>query len=166
MATLVQKLVYIFCLLVLSYSATFTFFKSSVEKKNCNSNLYISDDQTLLNKTKNVTYCTDNPAQYKLQKRCNYTVLYNYVLSSKRFRCQESITYATHSDYFHLDNLIPLLERWKGPVSIAVHASGSDFNSTLQSIFYFRNCVPLIKEYATFHLYFLKGHFPKQVRLY
>lgn len=64
-----------------------------------------------------------------------------------------------------MDNLLPLLERWKGPLSIALHAPGTDFKSTLESIAYLRECAdsPLVKELVTFHIYFSTKHVPKEV---
>lgn len=80
--------------------------------------------------------------------------------------CTDSITYTTHADYTFLDNVIPLLERWRGPLSIALHAPGSDFAPTLDTIRYLRDCArgsELVREYVTFHIYFGSKHMPKQV---
>ena len=55
-----------------------------------------------------------------------------------------------------MENLIPLTERWQGPVSIAIYVPGSDFDLALQEIGYYRVChdkSQLIKDYVTFHLY-------------
>ena len=38
----------------------------------------------------------------------------------------ETITFTTQSEYYYLDNLVPLLERWQGPVSLAVYTPGED----------------------------------------
>ncbi|KAF2881262.1 hypothetical protein ILUMI_24907 [Ignelater luminosus] len=118
----------------------------------------------VLNKVREVTKCLDKPLIPKIQQRGDYWVLYNYVRAEKRYKCHETITYTTHADYSFLDNLVPLLERWKGPVSIALHAPGTDFASTLDSIAYLRDCTsPLVKEFVTFHVYFSTKHVPKQV---
>ena len=48
-----------------------------------------------------------------------------YVFKAKQtFEFSESITFTTHGEYIYLDNLIPLLGRWKGPLSMAVFAPG------------------------------------------
>lgn len=115
-------------------------------------------------RVKQATKCLDRTMLPKTQQRGDYWVLYNYIRAEKRYRCEESITYTTHADYSFLDNLIPLMERWKGPVSIAIHAPGADFQNTLDSIAYLRDCsTPLIKELVTFHIYFSTKHVPKQV---
>lgn len=64
-----------------------------------------------------------------------------------------------------MNNLIPLVERWRGPVSIALHAPGTDFETTIKSIFFMRNCLdnPLIKDFITFHLYFDKTFIPAYI---
>lgn len=65
-----------------------------------------------------------------------------------------------------MDNLVPLLERWRGPISIALHAPGTDFNATIDSIAYLRDCTsPLVREYVTFHIYFSTKHVPKLVSI-
>ena len=42
------------------------------------------------------------------------------------FAGYESIAYTTHSDATFLENLIPLTERWRGPVSIAIYVPGKN----------------------------------------
>jgi len=108
--------------------------------------------------------CVDRrPLQYAAQ-RGDYWVLYNYILAKKQFRCWESVTYTTHADYTFLDNIETLLERWKGPISIALHAPGTDFNATIMSIRYLYDCSPQpIANLVTFHIYFPDKHFPKYI---
>ncbi|KAF5278900.1 hypothetical protein FQA39_LY18326 [Lamprigera yunnana] len=112
---------------------------------------------------KNLTHCRNNYPIYNFHKRNNYYILYNYVMALKRFDCEESVTYATHADYSFLDNVQPLLENWKGPISLAIHAPGTDFYKTLNSIIYLRSCIPFVKEFVTFHLYFHEHHSPDEI---
>lgn len=117
-----------------------------------------------LNEVREVTRCTDRQLEPKIQQRGDYWVLYNYVRATKSHKCHESITYTTHADYSFMDNLVPLLERWQGPISIALHAPGTDFENTLESIAYLRDCTsPKVKELVTFHIYFSTKHVPKEV---
>nr|CAH7768445.1 unnamed protein product [Callosobruchus chinensis] len=119
---------------------------------------------TVREKVKEITQCLDRPMVPKTQQRGDYWVLYNYVRADRRHHCYESITYTTHADYSFLDNLVPLLERWQGPISIALHAPGTDFEYTIESIAYLRECTtPLVKEFVTFHVYFSTKHVPKEV---
>lgn len=84
--------------------------------------------------------------------------------ANRTFACHESVTYTTHADYTFLDNLKPLIERWQGPISLALYAPGTDFTPTLASIRYLRKCgSPLIAEYVTFHVYFEAKHLPKSI---
>lgn len=56
--------------------------------------------------------------------------------------------------------------RWNAPISLALHAPGSDFLFTIKSIKYLRDCLPdsaLVRQFATFHLYFSTKHVPKTV---
>ncbi|KAL3276806.1 hypothetical protein HHI36_012169 [Cryptolaemus montrouzieri] len=134
----------------------------------------VSEDQQLteqerqfravLDKVRTITNCLDRPVVPKTQQRGDYWVLYNYVRAEKLHKCHETITYTTHADYSFMDNLVPLLERWKGPISVALHAPGTDFKNTLDSIAYLRDCTdPLVRELVTFHVYFSTKHVPKEV---
>lgn len=120
--------------------------------------------RTVLEKVRTITNCLDRPVVAKTQQRGDYWVLYNYVPAERSFKCHETITYTTHADYSFMDNLVPLLEHWKGPISVALHAPGSDFKYTLESIAYLRDCTdPLVRELVTFHVYFSTKHVPKEV---
>lgn len=126
----------------------------------------VEDDSDLstLRSVADITKCKDSDLVSSIKQRGDYWVLYNYVKAEKSFHCYESITYTTQGDYSFLDNLIPLVDRWKGPISVALHAPGDDFHTTVDSIAYLRNCeTPLIKKYVTFHIFFESKHTPKQV---
>lgn len=111
-----------------------------------------------------VTKCIYRQLNPRTEQRGDYWVLYNYVIAEKRHRCHESITYTTHADFSFLNNIIPLVKRWMGPISVALHAPGTDFKNTIESIAYLRECTtPLIKEFVTFHIYFSTKHVPKEV---
>ncbi|XP_040583046.1 beta-1,4-glucuronyltransferase 1 [Lepeophtheirus salmonis] len=107
--------------------------------------------------------CQDKYPFTRREQRGKYWVLYNYVRpSNKNYTCDESITYTTHGDFTFNDNLVPLLKRWNGPVSMALYAPGWDFYSSLKSIYYYQNCVnsSLVKDFLTFHLFFDNNHLP------
>lgn len=97
-------------------------------------------------------------------------MLKNYIRAEHgEIRCYESITYTTHADYTFLDNLIPLLERWMAPISIALHAPGFDFPVTINAIKYLRDCpseAHLVRQFVTFHIYFSSKHIPKSVSIH
>nr|XP_045624935.1 beta-1,4-glucuronyltransferase 1-like isoform X2 [Procambarus clarkii] len=108
--------------------------------------------------------CSTRPQRPFYYQRGDYWVLENYIPAALSFRCDESITYTTHADYTFLDNLEPLTSRWQGPVSVAVYAPGDDFNATINTILYLRDCwAEGIKKYVTFHLFFHVSHTPKKV---
>ncbi|KAK9875082.1 hypothetical protein WA026_005877 [Henosepilachna vigintioctopunctata] len=120
--------------------------------------------RSVLEKVRTITNCLDKTVVPKTQQRGDYWVLYNYVRAERSHSCHETITYTTHADYSFLDNLVPLLERWKGPISIALHAPGTDFKNTLDSVAHLRDCTdPLVRELVTFHVYFSTKHVPKEV---
>lgn len=114
-----------------------------------------------------ITDCYDKPLSFYHEQRGNYWVLYNYVRALKRHRCFESVTYTTPADYTFLDNVLPLIKSWQGPISVALYAPGHDFQSSLESIAYLRNCEnasSLIKQYVTFHLFFDFQHVPRTAK--
>lgn len=113
---------------------------------------------------RDVIQCHDKSNYYTIAQKGEFWVLYNYVVANRTFACHESVTYTTHADFTFLDNLKPLVERWRGPVSLALYAPGTDFRPTLTSIRYLRKCSsPLISEYVTFHVYFEAKHLPKPI---
>ncbi|XP_063873317.1 beta-1,4-glucuronyltransferase 1-like [Scylla paramamosain] len=108
--------------------------------------------------------CTTMPLRPFCQQRGDFWVLENYLPAVMSFRCDESITFTTHGDYTFLDNLIPITSRWKGPVSMAMYAPGDDFNATINTILYLRDCwAEDIKKYVTFHFFFEAKHTPVKI---
>lgn len=72
--------------------------------------------------------------------------------------------------YFLCSNNVAFLYiyRWNSPVSVAMHAPGTDFVPTINAIKYLRDCLPesnLVRQFATFHIYFSSKHIPKNVSL-
>nr|XP_017012755.2 beta-1,4-glucuronyltransferase 1 isoform X1 [Drosophila takahashii] len=125
------------------------------------------DEKELEERVRSLINCFDHDYHQQTLQRGDFWVLQNYVRAEHGdIKCHESITYTTHADYTFLDNLVPLLERWNAPVSIAMHAPGTDFQPTLDSIRYLRDCLPgshLVRAYTTFHIYFGTKHIPKSV---
>lgn len=114
--------------------------------------------------SENVIECADQSLRRYFQARGKFWVFYNFVPATSNFRCNETITYTTHADYTFLGNVETLVDRWNGPVSIAVYAPGEDFDVALRSIAYLRNCrSSKIATYVTFHIFFDNDHFPEKV---
>ncbi|XP_036321571.1 beta-1,4-glucuronyltransferase 1 [Rhagoletis pomonella] len=125
------------------------------------------DEKDLYERLETLLNCYERDYKPEILQRGDFWVLKNYVRADHgAMKCTESITYTTHADYTFLDNLIPLLERWNAPVSIAMHTPGTDYQPTIDAIKYLRNCLPgshLVRGLTTFHLYFSTKHIPKQV---
>ncbi|XP_058453590.1 beta-1,4-glucuronyltransferase 1 [Malaya genurostris] len=121
-------------------------------------------------KLRSLLNCHDRDYEPYIGQRGDFWVLKNYIRAEHgELRCHETITYTTHADYTFLDNLIPLLERWNAPVSLAMHAPGTDFVPTLNAVRYLRDCLPeshLVRQFVTFHIYFSSKHIPKNVPKY
>lgn len=115
---------------------------------------------------KNIISCYDESLETSIYYHGEYLVFKNFVKAEKQHKCHESITLSAPADYRFLDNIVPLIKRWEGPISVALYAPGYDFFSSLQSIAFLRKCVSAseqIKKYVTFHLFFEHIHIPHKV---
>ena len=110
--------------------------------------------------------CVDKDSSFQIVQHGKYWLLKNFAKPSKSVKCYESITYTTHCDFTFLSNVAPLLERWNSPLSVAVWAPGDDFDMTLASILFLRNCHVksfLIQQFVTFHIFFEAQFLPKNI---
>lgn len=127
---------------------------------------YLQVPNTINNQNRGLN-CEHNQQKFHVGQHGEYIVLYNYVKASKSFGTHESVTFTAPADYTFLDNLPTLMQRWQGPVSIALYAPGDDFEVTLKSIAYLRHCAPNsidnIRDLVTFHVFFHQQHVPYQV---
>ncbi|CAO1381250.1 unnamed protein product [Diamesa serratosioi] len=132
-----------------------------------NTDLFTTQSNDLDTRLKMLLNCHNKDYKPYTEQRGDFWVLKNYVRAEHgELKCYETITYTTHADYTFLDNLIPLLERWSAPISIALHAPGTDFMPTVNAIKYLRDCLPesnLVRQFVTFHIYFSTKHVPKVV---
>ncbi|XP_021198369.2 beta-1,4-glucuronyltransferase 1 [Helicoverpa armigera] len=122
--------------------------------------------ETTLTLLRQLLGCNDKDFLPETLQRGEFWVLKNYVRANHgAIACHESITYTTHGGFEFLDNLLPLVERWMAPVSLAIHAPGSDMMPTVNSIRYLRDCVgnDLILQYVTFHIFFSNKHIPSTI---
>lgn len=141
------------------------------ELETANSSVLEIDDEDALNPAtlaylRTLLACNDKDMLPQTVQRGEYWVLKNYVRADHGFiQCHESITYTTHAGFEFLDNVQPLVERWMAPVSLAIHAPGSDMAPTVNSIRYLRDCLgnELIKQYVTFHIFFAHKHIPSTI---
>lgn len=110
--------------------------------------------------------CNDKILRKNVEYHGDYVIFNNFVKPDKDHKCDESIALSTPADYRFLDNVVPLIERWNGPISIALYAPGYDFLTSLRSIAYLRKCSSasdLIRKYVSFHLFCEHDHLPNQV---
>jgi len=158
----------LFCLLLISSLATFFTLEaeSKTEKGHLESNENLVDSNYVGQMSLSSTlFCNNIDQKFRQGLRGDHWVLYNYIKARKEFQCNESITYTTHGGYEFLTNLEPLLQRWQGPLSIAVYAPGTDFQKALDSILYYRECAEsdLVQDFVTFHVFFDFEHIPEQI---
>uniref|UniRef100_A0A182SZH7 Uncharacterized protein n=1 Tax=Anopheles maculatus TaxID=74869 RepID=A0A182SZH7_9DIPT len=146
----------------------FGYYFQPAEDRNSARNQYLADGashEALLRRLKTILNCNTPSNGYELEMHGNHYVLRNFYAPERTFHCYETITYTTHADYTFLDNVVPLLERWLAPISIALYAPGEDFGRSVALIQYLLDChqkSALVREYASFHLYFEFEHLPNR----
>lgn len=135
-----------------------------------NETLDIVDENALSEATllrlRSLLACNEKDFLPQTVQRGDYWVLKNYLRADHGMvSCHETITYTTHAGFEFLDNVLPLVERWMGPVSLAIHSPGTDLAPTVNSIRYLRDCMGnmLIRQYVTFHLFFSSKHIPTNI---
>ncbi|XP_004928565.1 beta-1,4-glucuronyltransferase 1 isoform X2 [Bombyx mori] len=119
-----------------------------------------------LTRLRSLLACTEKDFLPQTVQRGEFWVLKNYIRADHgTIMCHESITYTTHAGFEFLDNVLPLVERWMAPVSLAIHAPGADVTPTVNSIRYLRDCLgnDLIRQYVTFHIFFSNKHIPSKI---
>ncbi|KAA0189944.1 hypothetical protein HAZT_HAZT007436 [Hyalella azteca] len=57
--------------------------------------------------------CASRPSLPIQSQHGEYWILENYIPADLSFRCDESITYTTHGEYAHLDNIETITSRWQ-----------------------------------------------------
>jgi beta-1,4-glucuronyltransferase 1 len=132
---------------------------------------FVAQDDTVLtpktfSRLKTILNCGDRSFEPSIQQRQNYWILYNYVRAGHgSIECHKGVTFAAHADYSFMENLLPVVEKWRNPISLSLHAPGEDFEPTISSIRYIRDCTGsnLVKYYVTFHIYFPYTHLPKSI---
>lgn len=121
---------------------------------------------TTLARLRTLLSCNDKDFLPEYLQRGEFWVLKNYVRADHgTILCHETITYTTHAGFEFLDNVLPLVERWMAPVSLAIHAPGADLMPTVNSIRYLRDCSgnDLIRQFVTFHVFFSNKHIPSNI---
>ena len=119
---------------------------------------------------RSIIQCKDRDLSPQKFQRGIFWVLKNYVAASHgNLSCHESVTLSATADYTFLDNVIPMLQRWQAPLSIAVYAPGTDFFATLSSIIYLRKChsdKEIVVKLASFHIFFESKHMFKNIPVF
>jgi len=70
--------------------------------------------------------CNDKNLEPRVEHRSgNFWVFYNYIQAERKFQCNETITYTTHGDYTYLEDIEIILQRWQGPISVALFTPGT-----------------------------------------
>lgn len=129
------------------------------------SNVFEFDSSQIQKKLEEIIKCNNVHIESSFGLRDNFWALYNFIQADIKFKCYETVTYTTHTDFSFLNNVEKVVDRWNGPISIAVYAPGTDFDIALRSIAYLRNCGHRkVKEFITWHIFFNNKHFPNETK--
>ncbi|XP_055600371.1 beta-1,4-glucuronyltransferase 1-like isoform X2 [Uranotaenia lowii] len=121
--------------------------------------------------------CPSTDAGFRIYQKGKFWVLENFLnplfwrnVGRRPVECYETVTYTTHGDFRFLDNVVPLLERWKAPLSVALYGPGKEFGVAIDALLELYHCHPqsyLVEEFASFHLYFDFDQMPdKEISFY
>lgn len=83
----------------------------------------------------------------------SYQIYHSVVDKTKnKLLPQESVTMVTHCSSHNLHYLPDLVDRWKGPISLAVFTTTEDFQVSLRAIHSYSNCFPELQRLVQFHV--------------
>ncbi|XP_072163967.1 beta-1,4-glucuronyltransferase 1-like [Diadema setosum] len=104
----------------------------------------------------------------KLNTYGSYQIFYDLsrVYSKVRPLNRRDVTLITHCSMNNMLHLPELVERWKGPVSVAVFGSLPDIPSIVSYIFSLQECYLGIRRNVTFHLVHPLSSFSKEAEVY
>ncbi|KAF2360728.1 hypothetical protein FHG87_008519 [Trinorchestia longiramus] len=90
-----------------------------------------------------------------------YSVVYNYLRSSRFYGVNETVTFSTHTTPEYMSNVGTVAERWDGPVSVALYVPSTDFCRSIHRLMYLRNCdKAAYREKVTWHIFWPKDSPP------
>lgn len=97
----------------------------------------------------------------QLGKSGPYSVIYNYLKSSRFYSENETVTYTSHSTSEFMDHIGNVADRWDGPVSVALFVPFTDFCRAVHKMIYLRNCdKAAFREKVTWHIFWPKDSPP------
>ncbi|RWS07749.1 N-acetyllactosaminide beta-1:3-N-acetylglucosaminyltransferase-like protein [Dinothrombium tinctorium] len=97
---------------------------------------------------------TQNYIWWKTEKRNGYSVIREFVPSdsANSVDFNSSVTLSTQGTFEFLNHVEELCDRWKGPISLAIYAPGSDFMVSTNVVYYLRKCRDkCIREHVSWH---------------
>lgn len=90
---------------------------------------------------------------FRMDTRGSYQIYHSVSDETDNNRLpKDSVTMVTHCSPHNMHYLPALVERWRGPISLAVFTSSEDFQATLSVIHSFSSCFTDIQNHVQFHL--------------
>ncbi|RWS06097.1 N-acetyllactosaminide beta-1:3-N-acetylglucosaminyltransferase-like protein [Dinothrombium tinctorium] len=111
---------------------------------------------------------TKNYNWWKTEERNGYLVIREFIPSdtSSKIEFNNSITLCTQATIEFLDHVEELCDRWKGPISAAVYAPGSDFMASINVVYFLRKCrEECIRKHISWHFIYDKPYGPSFERV-
>ncbi|XP_030854718.1 beta-1,4-glucuronyltransferase 1 [Strongylocentrotus purpuratus] len=90
----------------------------------------------------------------KLNTYGSYQIFYDFAKARSRLKSvkRRDITLITHCSMNNLHHVPDLVDRWKGPISLAVFGSLSDVKTIVSYIMSLKECILGVRRNVTFHL--------------
>ncbi|XP_059081932.1 beta-1,4-glucuronyltransferase 1-like [Tigriopus californicus] len=100
-----------------------------------------------------------------LQERLNHTIFFNFKARAKAFIGGPHVTLTTIADTNFLHHIVPMVQRWNGPISLCVFAPGDHFDLAVRQIQWLVSCsnTSLVHDWVSFHFVFPKALGPNKI---
>ena len=107
------------------------------------------------------------------QRSGSWWVVENFLTPSNHEQIDcGTVTYALYAEFDELYRLLPLLDRWRAPISLTLFCPRRDYKNCLESLNFMRNCLAFqsqmyfLRKYLFVHLLLEgEGALPKKVRI-
>lgn len=105
-----------------------------------------------------------------MYQKLNYWVYENFLRAKHGdVDCRKTVTLAISAEYPELWGLLPIIQRWHAPISVALYCAREDYKNCLDTMYFIRACLPVdsqryfLSKFVTFHIFFEDDKLPEEV---
>lgn len=114
--------------------------------------------------------CENRVQETRIYQKLGYWVVENFIKANHGdLDCTETVTFTTTAEYPDLYNLVPLVQRWQSPISLALYCPRDDYQNCIDSLVFLRKCIKLesqrhfMRKYLSVHIFFEDSQIPENV---